>query len=148
MNVDFFRELESEMNRIRLFYHRKIDDLKSKHEIQLRALKRGPVTGDTNTNPDTSMTELTVPKDTNDIISHSNHQQQYEKKMLALEQELLKTAEELGKAKKELAFQRIHPQPSDHTQERFKECPDENEPVSEIRSISTHSPSRPSKYEV
>jgi hypothetical protein len=80
------KNLEEDMEKIRVFYGQKIDDINKKHENQLRAFKRGAKGYDNDED------ELEVVKNN------------YELKLKQLENELLSTCEELGRSKAEITL--------------------------------------------
>jgi len=80
------KELEDQIEKLRTFYTNKIEDIKNKSENQMRALKRG------------SSQESALAEDEYDL---EKLQHEYETRLNALEQELVNTAEELSKSKKE-----------------------------------------------
>ena len=114
--IDRYRELEEELERVRGFYTRKVEEVQRKGEAQLRALKRG------DPHPATGAATGHVTEEAGDpwdaagaappvlggegagvgVGVHEQVQQvaeYYSQRLNLLEQELMNTAEELGKMK-------------------------------------------------
>ena len=81
------KELEDQIEKLRTFYTNKVEDIKSKSENQMRALKRGG-----------AQESQALDEDEYDL---HKLQQEYEMRLAALEQELVSTAEDLSKSRKE-----------------------------------------------
>jgi chromosome segregation ATPase len=88
------RELEQNEGRLRAFYARKIEQLNKRFESQLLALKRG---GSATSNPEQNIEDPSK-------LANDNYKLQVERKELVcriqmLEDELMRTAEELGRVR-------------------------------------------------
>jgi hypothetical protein len=100
------------VERVRAFYTRKIDDMQRKHEAHIRQLKREPHAASEN-------------EEANDVSSADPEGFRTESKLVVLEDELLKTAEELGQTQKALS-------------EKIKENEDLNRRIAQL-SAAGHS---------
>lgn len=110
--MSHIRDLEEEIERIRTFYTKKVEDIQKKAETQMRAMKRNhlPIGDDTlgNNNEDTDNNGVQEKKENSEdaVMSLQQYESaiaalkiQFEKRIESKEQELHLTIVELSKAK-------------------------------------------------